>query len=84
MNFTKAVYKVARSRAMNEVYSRADILEWAKGSHERFMDTDRTVSYPEYVAAVGLVDEARTEYFKALETAQRIVERGRRERGLWR
>jgi hypothetical protein len=84
MNFTKAVYRKARSRAMNEVYSRADILEWAKDSHEGFMDSDRAVSYPEYVAAVGLVDEARTEYFKALEGAYGIIARGRREKGLWR
>lgn len=84
MNFTKAAYRKARSRAMNEVYSRADILEWAKDSHERFMDTDRTVSYPEYVAAVGLVDEARIEYHRALERVNKIVIRGRREKGLWR
>lgn len=67
MNFTKATYRAARSRAMNEVYSRADILEWSKYSGDRFM-----------------VDEARTEYFKALETAERIVARGRREKGPWR
>lgn len=67
MNFTKATYRKARSRAINDLYSRADILEWAKDSQGGFM-----------------VDEARTEYFKALETAQRIVARGRREKGLWK
>lgn len=64
MNFTKATYRKARSRAMNDVYSRADILEWSK---EHLM-----------------VDEARTKYFKTLEKAQRIVARGRREKGLWK
>ena len=67
MNFTKATYRAARSRAINDLYSRADILEWAKDSQGRIM-----------------VDEARTEYFEALERVTKIVARGRREKGLWR
>lgn len=55
MNFTKATYRKARTRAMNAVYSRADILEWAKnerhyedstyGSWEREYLTGNGYSY---------------------------------------
>lgn len=83
MNFTKATYRKARSRAMNEVYSRADILEWSK-EHLRGLGEPTPETYWEHMDRGYLVDEARTEYFKALETAKRIVERGRREKGLWR
>lgn len=83
MNFTKAVYRKARSRARKEVYSRADILEWAKG-HLRDLGKCTPENYWEHMDRGYAVEEARTEYFKALETAKRIVARGRREKGLWR
>lgn len=77
MNFTKATYRKARSRAMNAVYSRADILEWAKDSH--YEDSTYGSWEREY-----LTGEARAEYHRALERAYGIIARGRREKGLWR
>lgn len=78
MNFTNSVYRKARSRAMNEVYSRADILERAK--NERHYEDSTYGSWErEY-----LTEEARAEYFKALERVNKIVIRGRREKGLWK
>lgn len=45
MNFTNSVYRKARSRAMNEVYSRADILEWAKSSDDRLPVEEARTEY---------------------------------------
>lgn len=83
MNFSKAAYRKARSRAMNEVYSRADILEWAK-DHLQGLGRCTAENYWEHMERGYAVEEARTEYFKARETAERIVARGRREKGLWK
>lgn len=78
MNFTKATYRVARSRAMNEVYSRADILEWAK--HERhYEDSPYGAWEREY-----LTGEARDAYQRAVNIVIGINARGSRERGLWK
>ena len=82
MNFTRAVYRVARRCAINEVYSRAGILEWAK-ERLRGLGEPAPENYWEHMGRGYAVDEARTEYFKALERVNKIVARGRRERGLW-
>lgn len=78
---------------MNDVYSRADILEWAKDSHYKMVKENFGIkgfsppghdALQEWFDSRERIEEARTEYFKALETAKRIVARGRREKGLWR
>lgn len=78
MNFTKATYRAARRQALNEVYSRADILEWAK--HERhYEDSTYGAWEREY-----LTGEARSAYQRAVNIVLRISVRGSREKGLWR
>ena len=67
MQFSKGVYRIAKRRALNEVFSRADILQWAKEHHDNSLES------------VVVIEEARTEYFRSLDLAQRIVARGRRE-----
>lgn len=82
MNFTKATYRKARLIAISDLHSRADILEWAK-SNLQSLGTPVFGTHWEHMEQARVVDEARDEYFKALETATRIVARGRREKGLW-
>ena len=78
MKFSKATYRVAIRRSRNDLFSRADILEWAK--HERhYEDSTYGAWEREY-----LTGEARVAYQRAVDTAIWIVARGRREKGLWR
>ena len=76
MQFSKGVYRIAKRRALNEVFSRADILQWAKDYADKFLGNQDLV---DHLDAMQRVDEARTEYFRSLDLAQRIVARGRRE-----
>lgn len=78
MNFTKAVYRKARSRAMNEVYSRADTLGWSEETLRR-LGQATPENYWTHVEYGFRVEEARAAYFEALDKAMKIVARGKRE-----
>lgn len=78
MNFTKAVYRKARSRAMNDLISAADILEWSKETLRR-LGQATPENYWTHVEYSFRVEEARAAYFEALDKAMKIVARGRRE-----
>lgn len=67
MQFTKQVYKTAIKRALNEVYSRADILQWSKDHRD------------DSLLASVLEDEARVEYFRAETLYAGLVARAQRE-----
>lgn len=79
MQFTRSTYRRAIRLAENEVYSRADILQRAKDRYADYMAFDVPVTYVEYLQEKGLVEEARTEYFKALDLLGAIKDRAKRE-----
>jgi len=72
MEFTKATYRRAIRLAENEVYSRADILQWAKDAAHNDLS-------PDLIEYWVREDEARTEFFKALDLLGAIKDRAKRE-----
>ena len=75
MELTKATYRRALRLAENEVYSRADILQRAKDN----VDAAHNDLSPDLIGHWILEDEARTEYFKALDLLGAIKDRAKRE-----
>lgn len=76
MEFTRATYRRAIRLAENEVYSRADILEYIKRRAAYWYDASDGENWAD---AVEQEDKARTEYFKALDLLGAIKDRAKRE-----